>query len=89
MALTKEITQNLIKEFGKNEKDSGSTEVQIAILTYEINQLNDHLKVHQKDFHSNRGLYKKVGQRKSLLTYLKNKDFDSYQKLIEKLNLRK
>ncbi len=89
MALTKERKAQLIKKFGKNEKDSGATEVQIAILTEEINELTEHLKVHIHDYHSKRGLLKKVGKRRSLLDYLKAKDIVSYRKLIEELNIRK
>ena len=75
--------------FGKDEKDSGATEVQIAILTEEINDLTEHLKVHIHDFHSKRGLLKKVGKRRSLLDYLKKNDVVSYRELIKKLNIRK
>lgn len=89
MALTKEQRLEIIKEFGLNEKDSGSTSVQIALLTHEINILNEHLKVHHHDFHSERGLLKKVGQRKSLINYLKKNDFAKYQEVIKKLNLRR
>lgn len=79
----------LIKEFGKNEKDTGSTEVQIAILTEEIKHLTEHLKVHKKDFHSRLGLLKKVGHRKRLLNYLASKDIEGYRALIAKLEIRK
>ena len=89
MALTKEEKALIIKEFAKNEKDTGSAEVQIAILTKEINDLTAHLKVHKHDYHSNRGLLKKVGQRKSLLKYLAKKDIASYREVIKKLGLRK
>ena len=89
MALLKEEKAKIIKEFAKNEKDCGSSEVQIAILTKEINDLTEHLKVHKHDFHSKRGLLMKVGRRKKLLNYLKNKDVVSYRELIEKLNIRK
>ena len=89
MALLKEEKAQIIKEFAKNEKDCGSAEVQIAILTKEINDLTEHLKVHTHDFHSKRGLLMKVGRRKKLLNYLKNKDVVSYRELIEKLNIRK
>ncbi len=87
--ISKEEKAKLIAEFGKDEKDSGSVEVQIAILTSEINRLNDHLKEHIHDFHSRRGLLKKVGHRRNLLTYLKNNNVNSYRDLIKKLNLRK
>ena len=89
MALTKEEKAKLIKEFAKNEKDTGSAEVQIAILTKEINDLTEHLKEHKHDFHSRRGLLKKVGQRKNMLQYLANKDIQSYREVIKKLSLRK
>ena len=89
MALTKEQKAKLIKDFGKSKNDVGSTEIQIAILTEEINELTEHLKVHIHDFHSKRGLYMKVGRRKKLLNYLKDKDVVSYRELIKKLNLRK
>lgn len=89
MAITKERKAELIKQFGKNEKDSGSTEVQIAILTEEINSLTEHLKVHIHDFHSKRGLQMMVGKRRSLLDYLKKNDVVSYRKTIEALGIRK
>ena len=89
MALTKEEKAKIIKEFAKNDKDTGSTAVQIAILTQEINTLTDHFKEHKHDYHSNRGLLKKVGQRKRLLTYLKDKDIVAYRDVIKKLGLRK
>ena len=79
----------LIKEFGKNEKDTWSTELQIAILTDEIKHLTEHLKVHKKDFHSRLGLLKKVGHRKRLLNYLASKDIEGYRTLIAKLEIRK
>ena len=89
MAISKERKAELVKQFGKNEKDSGSVEVQIAILTAEINRLNDHLKVNIHDFHTRRGLLKKVGRRRNLINYLKEKDINSYRNVISKLNLRK
>jgi len=89
MALLKEEKAQIIKEFAKNEKDCGSAEVQIAILTKEINDLTEHLKVHTHDFHSKRGLLMKVGRRKKLLNYLKDNDVVSYREVIKKLNLRK
>ncbi|MGN0967234.1 MAG: 30S ribosomal protein S15 [Candidatus Coprovivens sp.] len=89
MAITKERKAELVKQFGKNEKDSGATEVQIAILTDEINALTEHLKVHIHDFHSKRGLQMMVGKRRSLLDYLKKTDVVSYRKTIEALGLRK
>ena len=89
MALTKDEKAKIIKEFARNDKDTGSTEVQIAILTEEINNLTNHLKEHKHDYHSNRGLLKKVGQRRSLLKYLAKKDVASYREVIKKLGLRK
>ena len=89
MAITKERKAELVKQFGKNEKDSGATEVQIAILTEEINSLTEHLKVHIHDFHSKRGLQMMVGKRRSLLDYLKKNDIVSYRKTIEALGIRK
>lgn len=89
MALTKEEKAKIIKEFAKNDKDTGSTAVQIAILTQEINTLTDHFKEHKHDYHSNRGLLKKVGQRKSLLAYLERTNIQEYREVIKKLGLRK
>ena len=89
MALTKEQKTEIIKTYAKNEKDTGSTEIQVAILTEEINQLTAHLKEHKHDFHSRRGLLKKVGQRRSLLNYLLREDVKRYRELIKKLGLRK
>lgn len=89
MAITKERKAELVKRFGKNEKDSGNTKVQIAILTDEINDLTEHLKVHIHDFHSKRGLLMKVGKRRSLLDYLKDNDVVAYRELIKELNIRK
>lgn len=89
MALTKERKAELVNKFGKNEHDTGSIEVQIAILTDEINTLTEHLKEHDHDFHSRRGLLKKVGQRRSLLNYLLKHDVTRYRKVIKELNLRK
>ena len=89
MALTKEKKNEIIKKYQVDANDTGSVEVQVALLTEEINELNEHLKVHKHDYHSNRGLLKKVGQRKSLLTYLSKKDVQRYRELIKKLGLRK
>lgn len=89
MALAKEVKEQLIKDFGQNEKDTGSIEVQIAILTYEINELNNHRKVHIHDNESIRGLMKKIGHRKSLLAYLKREDLKRYEAVTKKLGLRK
>lgn len=81
--------QEIIKEFGKSEVDTGSTEVQIALLTEKINHLTEHLRTHKKDFHSRLGLLKMVGQRKRLLAYLSNKDLEGYRSLIARLGIRK
>ena len=89
MALTKEEKSTIIKEFAKNEKDTGSAEVQIAILTKEINDLTEHLKIHKKDNHSRRGLLKMVGSRRNLLNYLAKKDVQRYRDIVAKLGLRK
>ena len=86
MALKKEEKAKIIKEFAKSKNDCGSTEVQVAILTNEINNLTEHLKEHKHDFHSKRGLLMKVGRRKKLLEYLKKNDVVSYRELIKKLN---
>ena len=87
--LTKEEKKELVEKFGATKKDSGAPEVQIAILTKDILQLTEHLKVHRKDIVTRRSLLKKVEKRKSLLSYLKNKNFDKYSALIKELNLRK
>lgn len=89
MAVTKEKKAELVKKYGKKANDCGATEVQIAILTEEINDLTEHLKVHIHDFHSKRGLLMKVGKRRSLLDYLKTNDVVSYRDLIKSLNIRK
>ena len=87
--LLKEKKQDVIKKFRVHDKDTGSSEVQIAILTERINYLTDHFKVHKKDHHSRRGLLKLVGQRRRLLTYLKKSDQKRYESTIERLGLRK
>ena len=89
MAITKERKAKLVKEFGKDVKNTGATEVQIAILTDEINNLTEHLKENKHDYHSKRGLLMKVGKRRSLLDYLKKNNVVSYREVIKKLNLRK
>ena len=89
MSITQERKVELIKEFGKNEKDSGSAAVQVAILSERIQNLTEHLKTHKKDFGSRRGLLAMVGQRRSLLDYIKSGDQGSYKSLIEKLGLRR
>ncbi len=87
--IAKEKKEALIKEFGKQEGDTGSPEVQIAILTARIKELTEHLKINIHDNHSRRGLLKMVGKRRSMLAYLKKKDIERYRALIEKLGLRK
>ena len=87
--LAKDQKSAIIAEYGKTPTDPGSPEVQIALLTTRINELNEHLKVHAKDHHSRRGLLKMVGQRRRLLAYLKEKDIERYRSLIERLGLRK
>ncbi|HZH59969.1 30S ribosomal protein S15 [Metabacillus halosaccharovorans] len=89
MAITQERKNELIAQYKTHESDTGSPEVQIAILTEDINNLNDHLRVHKKDHHSRRGLLKMVGKRRNLLTYLRNKDVTRYRELINKLGLRR
>ncbi len=89
MALNKEVKTDIIKKFARSEGDTGSAEVQIAILTEEIKQLTEHLKEHSHDFHSRRGLLKKVGQRRSLLNYLLREDVTRYRKIVKDLGLRK
>ena len=89
MSITQERKVELIKEYGKNEKDSGSSSVQVAILTERIRNLTEHLKDHKKDFGSRRGLLAMVGQRRSLLDYIKAGDEKAYKSLIEKLGLRR
>ena len=89
MAVSKERKAELVKEFGKDVKNTGRTEVQIAILTDEINNLTEHLKENKHDYHSKRGLLMKVGKRRSLLDYLKRTNVVSYREVIKKLNLRK
>ena len=89
MALTKEEKLNIVKEFGRDEKDTGSMEVQIAILTKEIEDLTRHLEVHKHDYHSKRGLLMKVGQRRNKLNYLMKNDVTKYREIVRKLGLRK
>jgi len=81
--------KEIIAKFARNEKDTGSSEIQVALLTQRINHLTQHLKQHPKDFHSRRGLLKMVGQRKGLLNYIKQKDIVKYRELIAELGLRK
>ena len=87
--LEKEEKNKIINDFKINPKDTGSPEVQIALMTHRINYLTEHFSTHKKDFHSKQGLLKLVGKRKNLLNYLKNKDINSYNKVIKKLNIRK
>jgi len=87
--LLKEKKSSIIGEYQIHEGDTGSPEVQIALLTHRINQLTEHLKLHRKDHHSRRGLLKMVGQRKRLLDYLRNKDMGRYRIIVSKLGLRK
>lgn len=89
MPLTKEKTAELVKEFGKNEQDTGSTEAQIALLTQRINDLNGHFKTHSKDHHGRRGLLQLVGKRRRLLDYLKANDIEKYRELIQQLGIRR
>ena len=87
--MTAERKQEIINQYRRDEKDTGSSEVQIALLTERINELTEHLKVHKKDNHSRRGLLKMVGKRRNLLNYLAEKDENAYKELVEKLGLRK
>lgn len=87
--VTKEQKANVVKEFGVSEKNTGSTEVQIALTTERINQLTEHFKIHKKDTNGRRGLLRLVGQRRKLLKYLQRTDLDKYRSLIEKLGIRK
>ena len=87
--MTKERKLEIIKEYGRSEGDTGSPEVQIALLTERINHLTEHLKTHKKDHHSRRGLLMLVGQRRGLLNYLKSKDIDGYRALINNLGIRR
>lgn len=87
--MTKERKQELINTYKREENDTGSPEVQVALLTERINELTEHLKIHKKDNHSRRGLLKMVGKRRSLLNYLAKKDEARYKAIVEKLNLRK
>ena len=87
-SISKERTAELIKEFGKDEKDSGSAEVQVAILSERIRNLTEHLKEHKKDHHTRRGLMMLIGKRRSLLKYIKNRDIEEYRTLIKNLGIR-
>lgn len=87
--ITKEEKQRIMKEYATHEGDTGSPEVQVAVLTANINNLTEHMKAHKHDFHSQRGLMQMVGHRRNLLAYLKDKDLDRYKNLITRLNIRK
>ena len=87
--MDKALKTEIIQKYAQKEGDTGSPEVQVALLTYRINHLNEHLKINKKDSHSRRGLLKMVGKRRGLLNYLKEKDITRYRALIESLNLRK
>lgn len=89
MAISKEQKREIVEAYRTKDGDTGSPEVQVAILTAEINELNEHLKVHTHDHHSRRGLLKKVGRRRNLLKYLANKDVNRYRELIQRLGLRR
>ena len=89
MALSKERKTEIMREFATHEGDTGSPEVQIAVLTADINSLNEHIREHKKDFHSYRGLMKKIGHRRNLLAYLRKNDVQSYRELIKSLGLRR
>ena len=86
--MTKERKQEIINTYKRDEKDTGSPEVQVALLTERINELTEHLKIHKKDNHSRRGLLKMVGKRRNLLNYVAKKDIERYRTIVEKLGLR-
>ena len=88
LSITKERAAELIKEYGKGEGDSGSVEVQVAIMTERIRNLTEHLKVHKKDNHTRRGLMKLIGKRRGLLKYIKYRDIEEYRALVKKLGIR-
>ena len=88
MAISKERKAELIKQYGKNEQDSGSAAVQVAILTDRIRELTEHMKTHKKDFHTRRGLLMLVGKRRRLLSYIKKNDVENYRSLIKSLGIR-
>ena len=89
LVMTKERKQEIINTYKRDANDTGSAEVQIALLTERINELTEHLKVHKKDNHSRRGMLKMVGKRRNLLNYLAKKDINRYREIVEKLGLRK
>ncbi len=88
LSITREKTAELVKEFGKSATDSGSAEVQVAILSERIRNLTEHLKVHKKDNHTRRGLMMLIGKRRGMLKYIKNRNIDEYRELIKKLGIR-
>ncbi|HIT51731.1 MAG TPA: 30S ribosomal protein S15 [Candidatus Aveggerthella excrementigallinarum] len=88
LSISRERVAELVKEYGKNEQDTGSAEVQVAILSERIRNLTEHLKVHKKDHHTRRGLLMLVGKRRRLLVYIKNRDIEEYRALIKKLGIR-
>jgi len=89
MALTKEVKREVVGTHGRSEADTGSTEVQVALLTRRIQELTEHLRTHRKDHHSRRGLLKLVGQRRRLLNYLQKRNLEGYRELIKELGLRR
>lgn len=89
MAISKERKNEIIKEYATHEGDTGSTQVQVAVLTADINELNEHIHVHKHDYHSQRGLMKKIGHRRNLLAYLRRTDVQAYRELIKRLGLRR
>ena len=88
LSVTRERVSEIVKEYGKNEQDTGSAEVQVAILTERIRNLTEHLKMHKKDHHTRRGLLMLVGKRRRMLVYIKNRDIEEYRALIKKLGIR-
>ena len=88
LSITKERTAELIAEYGKDANDSGNVEVQVAILTERIRNLTEHLKVHKKDNHTRRGLMKRIGKRRGMLKYIKNRDIEEYRALVKRLGIR-
>lgn len=89
MAISKEEKSQIIAKYAQHEGDTGSTQVQVALLTADINELNDHLKTHKHDYHSQRGLMKKIGHRRNLLAYLRRTNLNAYRELIQSLGLRR
>ena len=89
MAISAQRKNEIIKEFARHEGDTGSVEVQVAVLTADINELNNHLRTHKHDYHSQRGLMKKIGHRRNLLAYLRRTDLQAYRELIKRLGLRR